>query len=228
MIGNINWEFYAFFLAVSFVSFFLWRKYAKPLFLFSHLLFLIAPFVLFVKDLNCYMSMVSGLLAFCSMIVAKVLIYVIPLSAVFAFVLGYFVLPYLFKKSNKCKQINHLLVSEFSSKLGKSILLYAVDKAKPLAFSIKNEIFISIGMFELMSKKELEAVLLHELGHIHNNSSSLKLSSIIAKFISPIAHFSSIADFVSKEEQKADEFAVACQGTNRYLVSAKNKLLDVG
>ncbi len=224
MIDNINFAFYGFLLAISLVSFFLWRKYAKPLFLFSHLLFLIAPFILFAKDMNCHMSMISGLLAFCTTILAKLLFYVVPSSAFIALIAGYLILPYLFKKSDNCKQLIHPVVSRFSGKFSKFISLYAVDKADPVAFTIKNDIFISIGMLELLSKKELEAVLLHEIGHIYNKSSWLKLSSIIAKFISPIAHFSSLRDFVSKEEQKADEFAVKYQKTSKYLVSAKRKL----
>jgi len=83
-------------------------------------------------------------------------------------------------------------------------------------------VFVSVGMFDLFSKKELDAVLLHELYHVKARSSWSKFSAVFVKAFSPIAWFSSSS--VEKEERAADAFAVHLQKTSRHLKSAKQKL----
>jgi Zn-dependent protease with chaperone function len=138
----------------------------------------------------------------------------------------------LSKYSRKSFRINGNYVTNFidrySRKLNiKSPELYIIDIAKPIAFSfsfIKKRIFISIGMFDILSKKEVNAVLLHELAHIKNKSSLLKFSMFFIK-LSPLAMFSSFNKELNDEEAKADSIILNFQRTNKYLVSAKKKIL---
>jgi Zn-dependent protease with chaperone function len=120
------------------------------------------------------------------------------------------------------------LIRRHSSRLHiKSPYLYLMDTAKPFTFSLrykKASIFLSIGLMELLNKKEVEAVLLHELSHIKNKSSLYKLSINLFRFISPLAKFTTFHKELDEEELKADKFAIKIQGTAKYISSAKKKI----
>ena len=75
-------------------------------------------------------------------------------------------------------------------------------------------------MFDVLNKKEIEAVLLHELAHIKRMSSVGKVSQKLMLF-SP---FYKIASFGhSREEEIADEFAIQAQGTSMHIKNARKK-----
>ena len=97
----------------------------------------------------------------------------------------------------------------------------------PMAYSITNikpSIFLSVGLCELLNKKEREAVLLHELYHIKNNSSFWKFSMSNMKMFSRLSSLSSIKTSLEREEKDADLFAINVSGTDRFLNSAKQKI----
>ncbi len=81
-------------------------------------------------------------------------------------------------------------------------------------------------MFELLNKLELEAVLLHEIGHIKNKSSWNNIATKILRRASPLAHFSLTESKLNKEEVLADEFVIQEQDTARYLFAAKKKVRE--
>jgi beta-lactamase regulating signal transducer with metallopeptidase domain len=119
-------------------------------------------------------------------------------------------------------------VDTTAKRLGiKSPKIYLVDKAEPVAFSFSNispRIFITVGLTELLKPKELQAVLLHELGHIKHKSSFLKFTSALLRLFMPLSSFHSLHPELQREEKEADKVAVSIQGTDRYLLSAKEKI----
>ena len=81
-------------------------------------------------------------------------------------------------------------------------------------------------MIEILTENELNAVLLHEYGHLTNNSSFYQLSNFIYSKI-PIVHaFFDSVTFEDAEELSADNFAIQTQKTEEYLNGAKTKVED--
>ena len=197
-----------------------WKKYNKAWLLYSHLFFVLSPLFYFAFSINCSLSIVQGFLSWCTALFAKFVIYILPPLMALSFIGGYLLLPKLYRR--RAKLLNIKMFSELCKKTGIKAELYLIDKAKPVAFALRNKIFISVGMFDLLSKEELEAVLLHELHHVRARSSWSKFSARFVRAFSPIAWFS--ASSVEKEERAADAFAIHMQRTSRYLKSAKNKV----
>jgi len=197
-----------------------WKKYNKPFLLYAHLFFVISPLFYFALAINCSMSLVRGLLSFCTLLLTKFVIYLLPPLMAASFIAGYVLLPRLYRKI--AKPLSLKMFAELCLRTGISAELFLVDKAKPVAFALGKNVFISVGMFEMLSKKELEAVLLHELYHVQSRASWGKFSAGFVKLFSPIAWFS--ASSIEREEKCADAFAVKMQKTFRYVKSAKSKV----
>src|SRR3989344_480703 len=144
--------------------------------------------------------------------------------------------PLLSKRAHerKAKKLEQTEINSFIDKTRNKnrlpdIGVYLIDKAKPIAFSItrwKASLFISVGLVDLLTKKELEAVLLHELGHIKHDTSKAKLRTTATALFAPVAWFALREKEKNSEERKADEFAVAVQNTEKYLESAKEKVSE--
>jgi len=82
---------------------------------------------------------------------------------------------------------------------------------------------MSVGLLDVLNKKEVEAIILHELAHIKNRSSILKVSNLIFKF-SPLSIIAKFNGDTNSEEKRTDEFAIKMQKTRRYIDSSKRKL----
>ena len=134
-----------------------------------------------------------------------------------------------FKKKSKQLQGSYLsdFVEQNAVSYGlKEVKLYLLKTAKPLAMSFshfRKSIFISVGMIDLLGRKEIEAVLLHELSHLKDNTPSLKISSFFLRILSPLSKFASFGREIDEEERNADKFAVGVQGTRRHIFSARKK-----
>jgi len=202
------------------VAFFAWKKYDRPALLYAHLFFLVSPLFYFALSINCSMSFAQGLLEWCTTLLTKFVIYFLPVVMALSFVAGYAIIPRIYRKISK--PLSFKQFKELCRIAGIKAELFLVDKAKPVAFTLGKKIFISVGMFELLSKKELDAVLLHELHHVKSRASWGKFSVGFVRVFSPIAWFSSAS--VEKEERAADAFAVKMQKTGAYLKSAKRKV----
>ncbi len=198
----------------------LWKKYDKPVLLYSHLMFVLTPLFYFALSINCSMSVVKGFLGFCTALFAKFMIYLVPPLMAAVFIGGVVLLPRVYRKL--AKPISLRQFDALCKSTGIKADLFIMDKAKPVAFALGKSVFVSIGMFDILSKKEIEAVLLHELHHIRSRSSWVKFSTAFARVFSPIAWFSACS--VEKEERAADAFAVEQQGTRMFLQSAKQKV----
>lgn len=199
----------------------------KKIFLiYAHIFFLVFPFIFYLFFRGCQVYFYS-----CGMIKPTMIMLILTFFS--AGIIGLIAAPFIFlrKYSRGSLKIKDSFVTKFINKYSKKLNIscpeiYVMDIAKPIAFSfsfIKKRIFVSIGMFDILSKKELNAVLLHELAHIKNRSSLFKFSTFFMK-LSPLAMFNSFNKELDEEEVKADNVVFRFQRTNKYLVSAKEKI----
>lgn len=196
----------------------------KVTLLYSHIFFLFFPFIASALLWNCSMPAYS-----CS---PKLLIYLVSGGTGATLLLSFIALPYLYNWASKSQEIKNGNAKEFVREQSKALgirepKLYATHEIIPRAYSITNirpSIFLSVGLYELLDKKELEAVLLHELYHIRKKTSFWKFSVNILKTFYPLASFITINESMSQEEKEADYFAVSIQGTKRFLKTAKHKM----
>jgi len=196
---------------------------AKVSLIYSHLFFLSFPFVLMTTNIACGAACMP-----CYNDLSVLVGYALPGAVLLTTIAGFFVIPgfYLYSSRKNAIKNGHAFgfVKKYSEKIKiKAPNIYLINSAKPSAFSFKSfrsAIFLSVGLFDILKKKELEAVLLHELCHIKKSSSAMKFSSLFLK----IYPFSFVKKSIEKEEQEADSFAINRQGTNRYIKSAKRKM----
>jgi Zn-dependent protease with chaperone function len=205
---------------LSITAILLWKRYNKPWLLYAHLFFVLSPLFYFALSINCSMSFVSGLLSWCTWLFAKFMIYLVPPLMAVSFIIGYLLIPKLYKRVGK--PVSLRVFKDLCKVASVKAELFVVDKAKPVAFTLRDKVFVSVGMFDILSKKELEAVLLHELHHVKSHSSWNKFSSRFVRVFSPIAWFSPSS--VEREELAADSFAIKTQKTSAYVKSAKRKV----
>ncbi|MBI2135881.1 M48 family metalloprotease [Candidatus Woesearchaeota archaeon] len=204
--------------------------------IYAHIFFLVFPVIYYFFFRGC-----QSFFSQCEK--TKAVFIMLLLTALLASVLVSVIAPFLFlnrytRKSSVATLENAgaivNFVRKYSNKLAiKTPKIYVLDSQKPEAFSFnlfKGKIFISLGMIELLSKKELHAVLLHELGHIKNNSSVLKFSFMLFKRLSPLAMFGStrIANQLDEHECNADSVVLEYQKKAKHLVNAKMKVEEFG
>jgi len=211
--------------AISLILFFIWKEKNSSWLILGHIMFLITPFIFIANEINCTLGFATGLLALCTKVIVELIMYFIPTAIIISFIIGYWIIPLFYKKSFNAKKYNSELVNKYSRILKTNIDFYLMDVAKPMAFSLKKTIFVSVGMFELLNKKELEAVILHELGHVKNNSSLSKFSLLFVRIITPLASFDIVEHKINNQEIIADAFAINIQRTDKYLTSARNKII---
>ncbi len=195
--------------------------------MYGHIFFLVFPFVFYSLFKGC-----QAIFSACSQL--KSIILLVIITAAIAMMIGLLTAPILFIRSYKKRAINLNIkwIENFTSIYSKILAIrqpkmFIVDIAKPLAFSVSMlnpKIFISVGMLELLSRKETAAVLLHEMFHIKNRTPLFKFSSFFARVISPLARFTSFSDVLDNEEKNADSYAVEMQKTSRHILSAKKKI----
>lgn len=188
----------------------------KLMFLRTYIILIFTPLIFFALTWECGMSFLS-----CEPM--KILVS-LPVTILVAYLVGNILLPFLYTKTLNVKPLNHMLINKLTKILGTKPHLYSIDKQEPVAFARslhKPSIYVSIGLLDLMTRKELESVLLHEAYHIKVRSPELKFSSIFTKFVFP---FSWLCNLKTDDELEADEFAVSVQGTRRYIKSARKKI----
>lgn len=195
--------------------------------IYAHLSFLFFPFILYSVNLGCGAMCMS-----CYSNITHMVLYALPTTLLVSTLVGFVVIPVFYTFSNKKREIKTTwivnFVRRYSEKLNMRIpKLYAVDKAKPMAFSFrsfKSAIFMSVGLLDIMNINETKAVLLHEMAHIKQKSSIMKLSNSFLRVFSPLSILARFNHDSSKEEIMADDFAAKTQRTKRHLLSAKRKI----
>lgn len=195
--------------------------------IYGHLILLSFPFVLFTTNFAC-----GAMCMPCQNNTATMVSYALPSAIAIGTLAGFVVIPSFYMFSNKRQVRNNEIIS-FVEKYSKRVKIrmpkiYIIDKAKPVAFSFKSfrsAIFVSVGMLDILSKKELQAVMLHELAHIKQKSSVMKFSSSLFK-LSPLSLLARFHHDTGEEEKQADRFTISIQGTSRYINSTKRKIRD--
>lgn len=154
----------------------------------------------------------------------------LPSAMVFSALVGFALIPLYFLSFRKSVQISgwlSMFTAHQSRHLGiRTPRIYAVASQRPFAFSFRSfrsAIILSVGMMDILAKKELEAVLLHELAHIKSRASMFKLSASLMRF-SPFGVLRNFNSELDVEEHRADSFVCKVQGTDRHLRSAKAKI----
>lgn len=213
------------FWTLAVVFFLYWHRRHRAGYLYAHLFFLLVPLLDFAIAVPCQMPFVQGLLTLCSVVWTRFVIYLIPLALISAVLLGFFIMPRFYKKMYRARQLQDKKLNSIAGKANVlDVCFWVLDTSRPLAFSFGKHVLLSIGLLELLNRKEQEAVVLHELCHVRNHSSASKFSVLLARWFSPLAFFASVSACVSAEEKSADEFAAGIQGTVRHLNSAKRKI----
>lgn len=217
--------------SIALLTFFILKKFNLSTkfrvgLIYSHLVTLLFPFILFTTSAACSAMCVQS----CYSSIYNLVAYSLPTTIVLSSITGFFVIPALFIFSSK-KEITNQSLLKFVRKYSKLMKIntpkvYLIDKAKPIAFSFssfKSAIFLSVGLIDILNKKEIEAIILHELAHVKNRSSLLKVSNFIFR-ISPLSIISKFSSDNNGEERLADIFAARIQKTFRHVNSAKRKL----
>ena len=193
-------------------------------FLAAHIILLFFPFVFSAVFWRCMIPIFN-----CS---PKLLMVFGPIVCTIAIALGFMLLPYIYRLSNENRLTKNVFIKNFiaeqSRKLGiNEPEVYSVNEIKPVAYSITNlkpAIFISVGLSELLTRKEMESVLLHELHHHKSKASLWKFSGNALKLFTPLATFTCVCEPMKQEEIDADDYAISIQGTSKHIDSAKRKI----
>ncbi len=199
----------------------------KVFFIYLHVFALVFPFAFYLFFNGCQ-ALFSG----CSSVLP--IAYLIGFTGVISAIFGSIAAPYIFvlSKSRSSSEFKDRRLVEFVKKESGDLgmnppKIYLIDTGKPAAFSFSNirpVIFVSVGMLDLLSRKEAEAVLLHELMHIRSGTSVIRFSSFFIRLFSPLSYFVSLRHELNDEERRADKFACERQATSRHILSAKSKV----
>lgn len=198
----------------------------KVILIYTHLTALFFVPVFFVISMNC-----GGI---CDMTLIELAAYSLPSALAFSFALGFFGVPYIYIRAIGAKKAPESaaalkFVAKHAEKMNISApSVFFADSQAPYAFSFswpKSMIVLSVGLSDILGKKELEAVLLHELHHAQSKASMLKLSAFFMR-LSPFAALKRFNGELDLEEDSADRFAAEMQGTLKYLASAKRKVSE--
>lgn len=216
----------SFFLALLFYA--LFRKTTsvsrKATYLYLHIIFIFFPFISSALLWKCHMPVMA-----CS---PKMVIYLVSIGAGGTLLLSFVTLPYIYNWASNSKEIKEGAIKDFIGEQSQAMgirepKVFAVEDIKPCAYSITNiqpSIFVTVGLCELLDKKEMEAVLLHELYHVKQKTSFWRFSINMLKIFSPLSSFITTDEAMDREEFDADQFAVSLQGTKKFLKSVKNKV----
>ncbi len=151
----------------------------------------------------------------------EAVMYSIPAAIIGSLIFGYVILPFAYLAWNRTRKAN------FGDIIPGKTSTYVADSGKPFAYSyggLSRWIVVSQGMIDILTHKELQAVLLHEYGHLARNSSFYKTSQWIYSKMPVLMGFLNDNKLDDEEEREADRYAITAQGTERHLESAKRKI----
>ncbi|MBI2578857.1 MAG: M48 family metalloprotease [Candidatus Aenigmarchaeota archaeon] len=195
--------------------------------IYGHLIFLFFPFVVLTTN-----ATMCSFTCACTNSLLNLVSLALPTTLLISTVAGFLVIPGFYMFFSRKYEVENFHVVGFVEKHSTRMKIrmpkvYVIDNANPVAFSFrsfKSMIFLSAGLIDLLNKKEIEAVILHELGHLKRKASVLKLSFSLLKFFSPLSLLARFHHDSDEEEAYADKVAIRIQKTYRYLKSAKRKI----
>ena len=159
--------------------------------------------------------------------VSHLVAYSLPATLVLSVLAGFVVMPsFYMRNSYPSPEWIRRFASRNAKKAGiKRLRVHLLDEAMPGAFSfraLKSVISLSVGLLDILTRKETEAVILHELYHIKSSASALRFSSLLMR-LSPFTLFRAFGNF-DREEALADRYAAKLQGTMRHIKAARAKI----
>lgn len=195
--------------------------------IYGHLIFLFFPFVVLTTNVACSVGCMP-----CANNITSLVALALPTTLLLSTIAGFFVIPGFYMLFNKKAEIRNVNLLKFVKELSARMRIhtpkvYIVDNANPIAFSFRSfkpMIFLSAGLTDLLNRKEIEAVVLHELGHIKRRASVLTMSASLLRFFSPLSLLTGFHHDSNREEACADKFAIRIQKTDRHIRSAKRKI----
>lgn len=200
---------------------------AKVGLIYGHLILAFFPFVVLTTNAACGIACMP-----CASNLASLVALAFPTTLLFSTIAAFFVIPGFYMFFSRKSETENIYIIKFvrfySRKLKiKNPKTYIIDNANPVAFSFKSfksMVFLSAGLMDLLNKRELEAVILHELGHLKRKASVLTMSFSLFRMFSPFSLLARFHHDSDEEELYADKFATKLQKTDRYLKSAKRKI----
>lgn len=201
-----------------------WSRKGKVSLMYSHLSSLFFPPVLFTTNAACGLFCLP-----CFENPLGIALLALPTTLGFSALAGFIIIPayYYIARTRVTRGPLPTFLSAQSALLAlKTPALYLIHSAKPIAYSFKSitsGIVLSVGLLDILNKKEQEAVLLHELYHIAHRASVFKFSTLLMRF-SPFSFLKNFNEELTQEEHAADQFVVTRQHTSRHLSSAKAKV----
>ena len=195
--------------------------------IYGHLIFLFFPFVVMTTDAVCGIACMS-----CANNLANLAALALPTTLLFSTIAAFFVIPGFYMFFSRKSEIENSHIIRFTRSYSKKLnvrmpKLYVIDNASPVAFSFrsfKSMIFISAGLIDLLGKREIEAVILHELGHLKRKASVLTTSVSLLRLFSPLSLLARFHHDSDDEEIYADRLAIKVQKTGMHVRSAKRKI----
>ncbi len=202
---------------------------SKVALIYGHIIAILFPVVLFTTNVLCGTGCMPCYNNMYSLVALS-----LPTTLIIGTIASLFIIPGIYILYNKKSVLENRTINKFLMKHSTRLniqppKIYTINTAKPVAFSFKSfrsAIFLSAGLLDILRKKEIEAVILHELGHIKRKASLLTSSISIMKIFSPFSLLSRFHHDSYKEEEHADRFAIRIQKTSKHLKSAKKKLDD--
>ncbi|MBI4148495.1 M48 family metalloprotease [Candidatus Woesearchaeota archaeon] len=199
-----------------------WKRTNTVPWAYLHLGLFLLPFVHFATQIQCDMEIVPAIMIMCTDYLTRIGLFMLPLVIGLTLFIGYAIFPRLYVFSHRATRAANRVYDHAAAAAAINAPLYVFDGQEPKAFTIFNRVFASVGVFDLLTRKEQEAVFLHELGHIASGANIQKLSRWILTLFSPLALFTS--RHTAPEEEAADAFAARIQGTTKHLASARRKI----
>ncbi len=200
---------------------------AKVGLIYGHLMFLFFPFAVLTTDIACGVACMS-----CANNITNLIALAFPTTLLISTAVAFFVIPGFYMFFSRKSETGNARIMKFNQFHAKKMKIkmpkiYIIDNANPVAFSFKSfkpMMFLSAGLLDLLDKKELEAVILHELAHLKRKASVLTTSLSILRMFSPLSLLARFHYDSNKEEAYADKFAIRVQKTGKHLNSAKRKI----
>jgi len=202
---------------------------SKIFLIYSHILSLFFPFIFLTTNVGC-----ASVCAACYSNIYQLLALALPTTLLVTTITGFFVIPTVFVYTNRRTEMKSGKIFNFVKKSSKQLRIkqprvYILNKSNPVAFSFRNfksAVFLSVGLFDILKWKEAQAVILHELAHIKQKSSAMKLSTFFLRIFSPLSILVRFHHNKLSEEVKADSLAAKIQGADKYIKSARNKIQE--
>ncbi|MBI4173382.1 MAG: M48 family metalloprotease [Candidatus Aenigmarchaeota archaeon] len=194
--------------------------------IYLHLTSLFFPLAVFATNQACGMLCLP-----CFESPAGIAVLALPSALALGAIAGFVVIPSYFLLTGRNVRLADKSLLAFVRRQSKRMgirqpRMYAAKDAKPYAFSFRtfrSAVVLSVGMLDILNRKEIEAVILHELAHLQSRASAFKVSAYLMR-LSPFWLFKGFSAELNQEELAADAFASAAQGSARHLNSAKRKL----